>query len=96
MTALGLLAASLSFLPQGPQFEAPVRLAAAGAPVRVESPGYAAPCWHDVDRDGAKDLVVGQFREGRIAWYRNLGKGAFAERAWLQAGGKDAKVPDVW
>jgi hypothetical protein len=96
VSAILFLTALCSPLPQGPGFEPPVRLAAAGAPIRVEAPGYAAPSWHDVDRDGVKDLVVGQFREGRIAWYRNLGKGSFAERAWLQAGGKDAVVPGVW
>lgn len=96
MSAILLLSTLSSFLPQGPAFEPPVRLAAAGEPIRVESPGYAAPSWHDVDGDGKKDLVVGQFREGKIAWYRNLGKGSFAARAWLQAGGKDAVVPGVW
>ena len=35
-----------------PEFEAPVRLTAEGVPVRVESPGYAAPCWAGIDGDG--------------------------------------------
>jgi hypothetical protein len=49
------------------EFEAPVRLTAEGVPVRVESPGYAAPCWADIDGDGKKDLLVGQFNQGRSA-----------------------------
>ncbi len=34
------------------EFRPPVRLKADGVPVRVESPGYAAPCWADIDGDG--------------------------------------------
>lgn len=78
------------------EFEPPVRLKAGGVPIRVESPGYAAPCWVDVDGDGKKDLVVGQFRQGKLKVYKNLGNGKFAEGVWLQAEGKLAEVPGVW
>ena len=78
------------------EFETPVRLKANGVPIRVEAPGYAAPCWFDVDGDGKKDLVVGQFNKGKIKWYRNLGDGKFAEGQWLMADGKFAEVPGVW
>jgi hypothetical protein len=78
------------------EFQPPVRLKAGGVPIRVESPGYAAPCWVDVDGDGKKDLVVGQFNKGKIKVYRNLGNGKFAEGVWLQADGKDAEIPGVW
>jgi FG-GAP-like repeat len=78
------------------EFEAPVRLKANGVPIRVEAPGYAAPCWFDVDGDGKKDLVVGQFNKGKIKSYRNLGNGKFAEGQWLMADGKAAEVPGVW
>jgi hypothetical protein len=78
------------------QFAPPVRLEGGGQPVRVESPGYAAPCWADMDGDGKKDLLVGQFRGGKIMIYKNLGKGKFAAGTWLQAGGKVAEVPGVW
>jgi hypothetical protein len=77
-------------------FESPVRLKAEGAPVRVESPGYAAPCWADIDGDGKKDLLVGQFHQGKIRVYRNLGDGKLAAGEWLQAGGAVAEVPGVW
>jgi hypothetical protein len=76
------------------EFEAPVRLKAGEMAIRVESPGYAAPCWVDVD--GKKELFVGQFNQGKIKVYKNLGKGKFAEGVWLQAGGKVAEVPGVW
>jgi hypothetical protein len=76
------------------EFEPPVRLKAGGAPIRVESPGYAAPCWLDVD--GKKELYVGQFKKGKIKVYKSLGKGEFAEGVWLQAEGNVAEVPGVW
>jgi len=79
-----------------PQFAAPVRLRAGDRFVQVDEPGYAAPCWHDVDGDGAKDLVVGQFADGKIKVYRNLGGGKLAAGTWLEAGGKVAEVPGVW
>jgi hypothetical protein len=78
------------------EFEPPVRLQADGIPVRVESPGYAAPCWADIDGDGKKDLLVGQFRNGKIRVYKNLGNGKLAAGKWLEAAGAVAEVPGVW
>jgi hypothetical protein len=78
------------------QFEAPVRLKADGETIRVESPGYAAPTWADVDGDGKKDLLVGQFNRGKIRIFRNLGQGALAAGQWLEAEGNVAEVPGVW
>jgi hypothetical protein len=78
------------------EFQPPVRLQAEGAPVRVESPGYAAPCWADVDGDGKKDLLVGQFSGGKIRIYKNLGAGKLAAGEWLKAGSAVAEVPGVW
>src|SRR2546430_1830699 len=37
-------------------------------------PGVA---WHDLDRDGWEDLIIGSGKGGRLAVYRNNGKGAF-------------------
>ena len=83
------------------QFEAPELVTAGGKIIEVESPGYAAPCLADVDGDGIRDLLVGQFKGGKIGFYKGLkpdksGKLTFAEHKWLQAGGKDAEVPGVW
>ena len=78
------------------EFEGPVRLEGGGEAVRVESPGYAAPCWADVDADGQKDLLVGQFNKGKIHVFKNLGNGKLAAGTWLQAEGDVAEVPGVW
>jgi hypothetical protein len=78
------------------EFHPPVRLKAGGVPVRVESPGYAAPCWADLDGDGKKHLLVGQFAKGKIQVFKNLGAGKFAPGTWLQAEGQVAEVPGVW
>jgi hypothetical protein len=78
------------------EFRPPVRLEVGGVPVRVESPGYAAPCWADIDGDGRKDLLVGQFQGGKISVHRNLGDGKLAPREWLKAEGAVAEVPGVW
>src|SRR5262245_4738357 len=43
-------------------FELPVRLRAGEAAIRVQSPGYAAPCLADLNGDGKMHLLVGQFR----------------------------------
>lgn len=77
-------------------FAPPVRLKAGDAAIRVESPGYAAPCWADLDGDGKKDLLVGQFNKGKIQVFKHLGAQKFALGNWLQAEGKVAEVPGVW
>jgi len=77
-------------------FQPPIRLEANGAAVRVESPGWAAPCWADIDGDGKKDLLVGQFNQGKIHVFKNLGGGKLAAGAWLKADGIDAEIPGVW
>ena len=78
------------------EFEKPVRLKGGKDFVRVEAPGYAAPCLHDVDGDGKLDLVVGQFNKGKLKIYKSLGDMKFAEGTWLKAGSKPAEVPGVW
>ena len=78
------------------EFQPPVRLKADGVPIRVEAPGYAAPCWADIDGDGKKDLLVGQFAKGKIQVYKNLGDGKLAAGDWVKAEGGIAEVPGVW
>lgn len=77
-------------------FETPVRLKGGDTALRVESPGYASPTLADVDGDGKKDLIVGQFANGKMQVFKNLGGTKFAAGTWLQAEGKVAEVPGVW
>ena len=88
--AAALVAASAS----AQQFEKPFRLEADGKPIDVDV-GHAAPYLHDFDGDGVRDLLVGQFGNGRLRIYRNLGTAAapkFGASEWFMAGDKIAEV----
>lgn len=94
--AVGVVGAVGIVSNQAAEFEEPVLLKAAGEPIGVESPGYAAPCWADIDGDGKEELLVGQFSKGKIKVYQHLGDLEFAEGEWLEAEGEIAEVPGVW
>ena len=94
LAALGLLYCSA--LCSAIEFAPPVRLKAGGVAIRVEAPGYASPCLADLDGKGTLDLLVGQFKQGKIQLFKGLGGGQFATGTWLQAEGKPAEVPGVW
>ena len=91
-----LLLGGSTALCSGADFEPPVRLMAGAAAVRVESPGYAAPCWAGLHGDGKMHLLVGQFNKGKIRVFKHLGAEKFAPGNWLLADGKAAEVPGVW
>src|SRR5437870_6508945 len=90
-----LLGGSAAFC-SADDFEPPVRLKAGGAAIRVEAPGYAAPCWADLKGDGQRHLLVGQFHQGKIRVFKHLGAAKFAPGEWLKAEGQVAEVPGVW
>jgi hypothetical protein len=75
-------------------FYPPIRLKVGDAAIRVENPGYAAPCWAEIN--GRKHLLVGQFSGGKIRVFEHLGADKFAPGSWLQAEGFVAEVPGVW
>lgn len=75
-------------------FEPPFRLEAEGKPIDVEI-GHAAPYLYDFDGDGVRDLLVGQFGQGRCRIYKNEGTATapkFSKFEWFQAGGDVASV----
>ena len=76
--------------------EPPVQIQAGGKPIDVQLVGHSAPSYGDVDGDGINDLLVGQFDEGRLRIYRNLGTNAsprFQGYQWFEAGGALGSVP---
>lgn len=73
----------------------PVRMEAAGKPIDTDV-GHAAPFVGDFDGDGKLDLLVGQFGEGSLSVYRNIGtneRPEFAAAETFMAGGKEGRVP---
>ncbi len=78
------------------QFKEPVQLMADNEPVKVEAPGYACPSLADVNGDGHKDLLVGQFQGGKIKVYSNDGECGFQAGEWLKTGKEIAEIPGVW
>ena len=78
------------------EFQPPTRIKAGGVPVRVESPGYAAPCWADLDGDGKKDLLVGQFKAGRSASTRISARASSRPGSGSGRRRAVAEVPGVW
>jgi hypothetical protein len=77
------------------ELAAPVRIEAGGEPINVDI-GHAAPHYADFDGDKVLDLLVGQFGEGKLRVYRNLGTDAepkFGDVSWFEAGGELGTVP---
>lgn len=83
--------------PQGlaPDLAPPVKILAAGKPIDVDT-GHAAPFVADFDGDGVRDLLVGQFRDGKLRIYHNGGSNTeprFDRFAWFLDGRPEGRVP---
>lgn len=75
--------------------DAPVRLLAARRRIDVDV-GHAAPFVVDWDGDGKDDLLAGQYGEGALRLYRNVGEAdapAFGKFEYVLAGDARATVP---
>jgi len=95
MTSLLSVVLAAALPAQSPELRPPVRLEAAGKPIDVDV-GHAAPFFADLDGDGLPDLLVGQFGDGKLRFYKNVGTRAaprFDKHEYVKAGGKDASVP---
>jgi len=74
---------------------APQRILDGNKPINVDV-GHAAPAVFDFNRDGKKDLLVGQFDGGKVRIYLNRGSSAapkFQGFTYLAINGKPVSVP---
>ena len=94
--ALALPAAAFAAdAPPKAQLAAPVQIQAEGGPIDTEV-GHAAPYFADLDGDGKRDLLVGQFGGGKLRVYANAGdakKPSFGNFTWFKAGADLGVVP---
>src|SRR5262249_48633033 len=77
------------------RLSAPRRLLDGAGPINVTT-GHAAPAVFDFNQDGRKDLIVGQFEDGKARVYLNRGTDSaprFRGFTYLKAGGQTATVP---
>ncbi len=91
-TAVMMAAAACAAGP--PKLGRGVKLQAGGKDIDVEI-GHLVPCVADWNGDGRKDLLVGQFKEGRIRVYLNRGKNEapeFKDFELLAAGGRPIRL----
>ena len=78
-----------------PSYNDFVYIECAGTAITV-SGGHADPCVMDWDYDGVKDLLLGEFTNGRIRFYKNVGANnnpVFNTWSYLQADGATIQLP---
>lgn len=89
----GLLMVGVA-LGQAPRFSGPTRIESNGVPIDLGN--YTAPVMFDWNGDGKKDMVVGQFSQGQIAFFENVGEDSapvFAGLDYLRADGEIIRLP---
>jgi len=77
-------------------FEAPILLKANNSPIMVEEPGWASPSLADLDGDGKKELLVGQFNQGKIHVFKKGEQDSYKKGPFLKADNEIAKIPGIW
>jgi hypothetical protein len=73
----------------------PILVSDGSKPINVDI-GHAAPWVHDMDKDGLPDLLVGQFGDGKLRVYKNVGSReapSFSGFKYLAVNGQDVTVP---
>lgn len=79
-----------------PELAAPEHVLASGEPIDVKRTGHSAPFFGDIDGDGLKDLIVGEYFEGRVRVFKNQGTPGnpqFSNFEWISTESGNAKVP---
>lgn len=77
-----------------PVFDGPYPVLCHGVPVQVDR--YGVPAMGDLTGDGRKDLIMGQFTDGMIRCYPNIGTDSnpvFDTFFFVQASGSVIKLP---
>ena len=93
----GLLILSAPASGESNEVRPPVPVLVDGQPLDVGRDGHSAPFVGDIDGDGKRDLLVGQYNEGRLRVYPNRGDNArprFDDFAWFEAEGRPGRVPE--
>jgi len=96
IVALVVPAAAAEPTQQSPELEPPFKINAGEQPLDVGRSGHAAPYFADFDGDGRRDLLVGQYDEGRLRLYRNEGTNKaprFGSFDYVMADDRPASVP---
>jgi hypothetical protein len=81
--------------PVASELAPPIQLRAGGHPINVDM-GHAAPFVADLKGDGNLVLLVGQFGEGKLRLYPNVGtrnNPKFDQFDWFRVDGKVVSVP---
>jgi hypothetical protein len=93
--ALALPFAAFANEPKG-ELAPPIRIMAGERPIAVDSPGHSAPFFGDLCGDGKRCLLVGQFKDGLLRIYRNVGTETapqFEKFELLLEGKSEGRVP---
>ncbi len=95
LTILLLLSGSyVTITAQTPVFQTGININDGVTPIDVGL--YSAPIAYDWNGDSKKDLIVGQFDQGRIRYYENAGEDnnpAFSGFSFLQANSATINLP---
>jgi hypothetical protein len=81
--------------PMAGDLEPPILLQAGGQPINVDM-GHAAPFLADLNGDGRLVLLVGQFGDGKLRLYPNVGtrtEPKFDRFEWFKVDGKVVTLP---
>src|SRR5918992_2372355 len=88
---------AVTSISQAGDFAKPYQLLSGDEPLDVGGIGYAAPFVGDFDMDGRRDLLVGQFRDGKMRIFLNKGTDQApkfgADHIWFLDGAEAGRVP---